>query len=110
MVMSSTTLVKSINLICLYCEYRPAAGYTGDLSITSDKNHWTDERLPGWYGKLIMHKTNNVINDIVNWCRYAFPPSTWSIKTSLPDLAHTSCYDVYFQNEKEYIMFSLRWL
>lgn len=92
--------------IKLKFEYDPGhpAGYVDDLGIMADSNQWTPERLPGWYA-YARDYTFNIQRSIIDWCKQSLKEDSWHVKTSQTG-GHI---EVYIQNEKDYIMFVLRW-
>jgi len=79
------------------------AGYTDDLGILADRNQWALERRPGWYG-YARDYTIDSLRPMNHWCKQNLKEDSWHVKTS-----GEGFIEVYIQNEKDYIMFLLRW-
>lgn len=75
-------------------------GYTDDLGIISDTNHWVKERLPGWYAKIY----NSSGLGIYEWCLKNFHYGPWKLTAGIYNS------DLYISDEKDAMLFSLRWM
>jgi hypothetical protein len=75
-------------------------GYTNDLGIISDTDHWVKERLPGWYSTIY----NSQGLGIHEWCLKNLHHGYWKLAVGIYNS------ELYIGNEKDVMLFSLRWL
>lgn len=76
-----------------YRSYRPA-GFTDDLGIIADRNQWLSEQHAGWY--ILTHHDDWY--DILNWLT----------ENNIDHSASSSGLMLF--NEKDVVLFKLRWL
>lgn len=78
----------------LMLEYRKffPAGFTDELGLISDRNQYVPEQKEGWY------ILGSVTPEVHNWC-----------KNRLSSYHFSRSYKI-IKNEKEVIMFILRWM
>lgn len=74
------------------------AGYTDDLGIIADENQWVAAEYAGWYCNSNGPIQVTSVSDIYQWCKNNIR-NFWNLRGS----------SFYFEDEKDAMLFMLRW-